>query len=693
MKRFLAQWQVIAALLLLPGFSAAQAIWESLEGPEGGFVNSMAVSPDGDLYAVLGWDKLYKTEDHGETWTEIPFPGLDPVHLFILSDGVMLMHAGAGLWRSVNEGAQWSLITSFQFYRLVEAGDGTLFGVCGNGIFRSVDKGLHWSPVSSGNMTFLDLAINDFDEVFVTGVETNTGFARIYKSADLGENWELILESFSFYSFYSIVSLPSGPLLTTGYQFILRSTDGGCSWDTLPNPGIERLWAPGDEKLFATSYLLGLLESENEGNSWYSAGFEGQEVSWVQGDSDQWIYAGVNTRGLARRNGDLPDWEFVNHGIVASTCDVLGMDNYGNLFALLLPNMLYSRNEITSEWTLNNLPFKDCSHFWVSPENKLIISGYDYIAFSSNGGASWKTNDTFAATAMGFSDNGIWYAINQTLNHGLFRSEDKGSTWENITPPMSGFFYFSDLLVTSDNTVLVGYLDEMIPKTQRSVDGGLTWEEVADLSPIQYQVFAEGPGVLYAAGQNPQTNKSNIFKSLDGGISWAFIKELGIWFADLAVNSSGHLFVNNADNILKSSTEGKSWSLYGVGEFSGCDVDVKMLLSSDGVLYVAYPFNGVWRTTESTTPVYEPTGQPLSVYLSPNPVRGEAQLKICLPETAEVWMEWFNAAGQMVNRIEKREIPSGNQVFPISTAQLQPGIYYLHIYTNHSTGAVKMVLL
>jgi len=688
MKRLIAHWAGLLALMLLPFVCYSQAVWESLEGPEGGYVNSMAVSPDGSLYAIVGSESVYRTADHGDNWTKIPLVFKYPYRIFIHSNGTLLVQCSSQLVRSANGGASWFAVTSTYFVEIVEAADGTLFGGTDTGLFTSVDQGAHWDPAGLAFLITAGMTVGPLGEIWVSGLDCSSGLGVIYKSGDLGETWDLMYQT-PYDNISSIATLPSGTFLASSYMFVLRSQDGGFTWDSVPNPDIARLQALEDGRLFGTTWYNGLLESEDEGASWNCAGFSGEEVSVVQGDPDGWVYAGVNIKGVARKDAGATDWEFANHGIVASVLQGLRADSFGNLYGMTGPDWLFFWNSGTSEWSLIPLPEVYYSYLYTAPPNTVIVSSENYMDISTDGGASWVPIDYFGASKMVFASNGRWLAAGQywsggDVKVGVFRSDDQGNTWEDVNLPVEEGETITGMLCTQQNTFLVAW-SYWTPGTLRSTDGGETWEEIEALEGIRYPVFAEGQGVIYAFGQQCQTYEYQIFQSLDDGATWTFVKELGFSFTELAVNSNGHLFGNNGENIMKSSNGGKTWKLYGTSDFSGWYGPL-MVLGSDDVLYVAYPGHGVWRTASPTTAVIEQPTRHLAVRLAPNPASGVVTIDAGDQKLLEITISRID--GRIMTRITSKTAES----IQIDVSGWNPGIYLVQLKTEAGVTGRKLVV-
>ena len=688
----------ICCLLLLPVVALTQPVWESLNGPCGGTVSSIAVDPDGDLYIVAGFKTLYRSENNGEQWEELGFPGSEPASIHILSDGTFLMQDVTGTWRSVNEGQTWSKVSGLEIYSLVENSEGTVFGITYNGVYKSTDQGLHWTASGLANHSLVELALDPEDGLWVAGAGGTPYRGVVYRSADDGATWELKLEGAPYSDAYnSVEALPSGAVLAFNWEKICRTTDQGLSWEAWTNPGIEKCWVLSDGALYGSVYGLGLFRSDNEGNTWEPEGLEGFYLNCLSEAPGGWLFVGVYNAGIARRSAVTPEWTFVNEGIIASSLYRIGMDAQGVLYGLMEPNFLYSWDPQTLDWSVQPLPEGYYfSYFFVEPGGLLILSDEYSLLISDDGGTTWDFVDHFGASSMVFDPAGVWYATGNGwtitgMQPGVFRSSDQGLSWENISPPLTDFWFANGIFLTQSNTLLVFTLDQVGPHTFRSVDGGESWTEILAFQNLIPPVFAEATDVLYAMGYHMQTYKTQIFSSSDDGATWTFIKELGFSASELAANASGHLFLNDGQNIRKSSTGGKTWKLYGISEFSGYEIP-RMILSPDDVLYVSYPGHGVWRTATPTTPVTElPEALTLPLSLCPNPVWDQATVSFYLSEASLIRLEAFNAEGRAVGSLQEQYFSAGPHAIQVPTGDWPAGIYFLRLSGDAGMGMVSMV--
>ena len=210
--------------------------WTPL-GASGHFLRSIAIDPaNPDVLYVAGYgDGVFKTTDASETgtFTGLPFAPARPEELAMVGSDLYAAAGSAGIYVSANGGANWSKLggatvpsgpvwMSIAGYRA--CGQEVLYAGAehgnANGVMRSTDGGTTWTSLVA-DPTLLH------DEIGGAG----------------GEHWWLYKPAWipggSFYTASSLAIDPSPPpdgecvrhkVFLAGRSGIWRSTDGGADW-------------------------------------------------------------------------------------------------------------------------------------------------------------------------------------------------------------------------------------------------------------------------------------------------------------------------------------------------------------------------------------------------------------------------------------------------------------------------------
>jgi photosystem II stability/assembly factor-like uncharacterized protein len=176
------------------------------------------------------------------------------------------LYAGtyAGLFRSTDAGASWSLVSSelpvptnyvasYQNSNVLYAGGTRCAGLCSTRLFRSSDGGLSWNETATsfkpnpwGWLIFkLQVDPREPDTLYMIVDEQNDEL-DLFRSTDAGATWTALK--------YGVLDVAIDPresnaiyaaTIYTTSDGVSRSTDGGANWETmnegLPNSFVRTL--------------------------------------------------------------------------------------------------------------------------------------------------------------------------------------------------------------------------------------------------------------------------------------------------------------------------------------------------------------------------------------------------------------------------------------------------------------------
>ena len=208
---------------------------------------------DGIVFAGSYLNGLFCSNDRGQSWTAVNGLADSTVWSVVLSpafetDGTVLAGTPGGVFRSHDRGQSWRLVSHDRVGDMVVSGafesDRTMFAATADGVGRSTDAGETWQTVMAAPR--IGNAIRPLD--ISPGFERdNTVFMVSRRSIDGGDTWEPFVEESTGYNQRAPIALELSSAFNSdrtmfvydGYSGVLRSTDGGATWESIggPTPG------------------------------------------------------------------------------------------------------------------------------------------------------------------------------------------------------------------------------------------------------------------------------------------------------------------------------------------------------------------------------------------------------------------------------------------------------------------------
>lgn len=480
---------------------------------------------------------VLKSVDGGTTWaaTGLSFATsqyrtINRMLLHPASDLTLFAATSAGLYKTTDGGANWSLLTSTHFVDIkFKPGDPTiLYGSRWNGaIHRSTDGGTSFSIVADyygagGRRIDLAVSADDPAVVYAIVVNASSGLLGIYKSTNSGASFAVKYNGPNLLAWncnggdaggqgwydLAIAADPNdaGKVYIGGVN-TWKSTDGGTSWS------ISNHWTGGcsvtavhaDQHYLAfqngTSTLFecndgGLYKSTDNGASWIHLG-SGLVISQmyrlgVSQTVANEVVCGLQDNGTkALLNGA---WEDVigGDGMECAIDYTNSNIQYGELYYGYLKR---TQNHWGS-YTAITTGMSDTA-WWVMPfvidpnVHTTLYAGRQNVFRSTNSGTNWTpisawgTSATIRSLAVSPSNSSHIYAATPSQ---IYHTANGGTNWTNITGSLpTGSTSITYISVKDDDptTVWVSLGQYNSNGVFESTDAGSTWTNVsAGLPPI-----------------------------------------------------------------------------------------------------------------------------------------------------------------------------------------------------------------
>jgi photosystem II stability/assembly factor-like uncharacterized protein len=373
---------------------------------------------------------------------------------------------------------------------------------------------------------------------------------------------------------------PDRIYLGTSQGEVYRSDDGGMSWTNPrganPFPGfvVDNLVVDSSSRVWAASWGLwggGVVAlSEDGGESWERRddGIANLSVrAFTVFDSDpRLLFAGGLTGIFRSRDAGL-SWERIADLPNVESIAVDPRDE--NRILAGTWRQAYRTVDGGGSWTLaSDGMVLDTDIFTITIDRQdpdsVWLSTCGWVYHSTDGGGKWKRYRD------GFDNRRIHDVKIDPLDRerilagsvaGLYRTEDKGTSWSRIS---------DDRLVINSIIVTAARPERILLGTEgdgvyRSIDGGKTFERTSDgLYNVRVAAVTPDPvekGHLYAAVIFGNA-ASGIYHSVDGGEKWSQLSHDGMpEVLTLFVQEAGPArFIAGTERGFYSSADGVSWN-------------------------------------------------------------------------------------------------------------------------------------
>ncbi|HEU4603311.1 MAG TPA: hypothetical protein VFS24_15160 [Steroidobacteraceae bacterium] len=433
------------------------ATWsESSVGFANNWLYSLVELPNGALVAATS-SGIYTRADENAAWTQRTFDLTWSVAADPLAPTTLLAsrNGAVPLERSTDSGVTWNSIGSPTVGRarravISRAGSNVFLTANENGVQRSTDSGAHWQdatrgPIASGGAS---IATTLAENAPIYAYMYNAGGALYASTND--SDWErLAPELISLQIGQAEIAVRPGTPRTVylaGFmRGVYRSSDGGMTFAT-PGSGLQGLQVTSIafDPIDADIMYAGVFDMTAHPASFYRSTDGG--ANWNPrsvGLTDVWA------RRIAVDPADG------NRMFIAGIDGVLPGDVGG----------LYASADAGVHWNRIAFAGEDVEDVQIDPSdsNRIYVTSTTGLHISTNGGASFTTNDAFAVITGGRGGElaidpvvpstvyaTSWYdspCCTPTPSSFVLRSVDRGQSWEVLRDQTGPSWYVNRLLL------------------------------------------------------------------------------------------------------------------------------------------------------------------------------------------------------------------------------------------------------
>jgi len=534
-------------------------------------------------------DSLMRSSDDGATWERFIPPGteewygsieyhpaVNPAEPTALYVGITHLNTSGGLFKYNCTTGTWTRpypfnlpVTAIAF----EGSDHIYFGTRDGKFYASADGGNTWAePVTVASYVG-PIAIDSFPNgngvhnIWVAANGMGVGFQSVFLSQDGGESFQPVsnLPSGTMANFTAIHPFAQGVMwLATGFG-VFFTTDNGAHWSSLgvpwtwhlalfPDPQVPEDWT--QTTVYAATWK-GVYKNTDGGQTWEVAnqGLTGiiPEAMAVNPQNPDVAYASTPSLGIIKTYDGGRHWQVLS----------IPFAGYGNQIVVdpFAPQTIYIPREFcdtgaclyisqdggeTYQEVVLPRPAGLFGEWWGSikvltpdPERpgRLLVGatfgehpthvGYGVIYVRESADTEWQVVKVLPGSEIRdlYFDPHNPQRVYAGTDLGLYRSQDRGVTWEQMSLP-ADLKHIGPVVVHPDQANVI-YIynwcaageDTRPQGIYISQDGGATWRPLTDQNgnqvyggPVWEMAFAPvGPRVFHIA------TFSGLYRSLDDG--------------------------------------------------------------------------------------------------------------------------------------------------------------------------------
>jgi photosystem II stability/assembly factor-like uncharacterized protein len=436
------------------------ATWTIRDNPA---INAISFANEMRGFTVGTSGAIYKTTNAGDSWNRVNINFNVEYQDIEFSDSLNGLIAGSNgvVLKTTDAGENWSRIDipTGYYANISYPQKNYAFIASGNQILKSTNGGLNWQHINPP-------AIANYDIICFTGKDTGYigSINKVYKTTNGGDSWMPLLHPYPIGA-NDLITLNDLVVTVGSKSFISKSSDAGATWQ------ITNKFQEGE--LFKVRFydnlqgiIVGvqtILRTYDGGNSFDSPLSPGtfNDIIYI----DQNTLVGIGKPGIMRSTDGGSTWQV--QAVASGITRLKRMAAKDNIIITIGDDgFIYRSSDYGLTWT--QLPPIYGYDICVRGDEFIISSGLGRLYRSNDGGITWQLQETNIYKAL----NRIKF-LNESIGwiNGIYKTTDGGESWSTIPyfpidMKLREFDYADE-----NNGIVVGSTGEI----HQTRDGGLTW--------------------------------------------------------------------------------------------------------------------------------------------------------------------------------------------------------------------------
>lgn len=546
----------------------------------------------GDNYSV----GLLKSTDAGATWntTGLSFAmGTTTFANRVLinpnNTSIILVATSSGVYRSTDAAATFTRTLTGGFKSMeFKPGDPNYVYACGTSFYRSVNNGVNWTLITSGfppaaGVSRLRLAVTAADPTIVYVIAglpaPNYGTQGFYKSTTSGASFThpstpANLGTQQWYDLAIGASPTNAQEVIVGGQYqvgntggVMRSTNGGTSWSLIATGNTTNSTTSGvhtdyHDCVYASGTQIyitsdgGLYGSSNDGTSWTTLNNNlaiGQMYGFGQSTSTASLFInGWQDNGTNIDNGGTWNATMGGDGMLA----FIGRTNNNNMWGSQYNGSLNRSTNGGGSWSSATGSITETGA-WVTPWKEdpvtanTLWAGFVNMWKSTNGGQSWTVAGSLNGNAANITSFAVSAANNQVIwastGANLYKTTNGGTSWTTITSQPAGSISYIACSNTDVNKAWITYSGfNGVNKVYKTTNQGTTWTDVSSHSlpnvPVDCITYVNGSNDALYIGTDVGAfyidNTFSVWQPFMTGLPNVVVTQLEIFYSGSKIRAS-----------------------------------------------------------------------------------------------------------------------------------------------------------
>jgi len=661
---------------------------------------------------------ILKSTDGGATWIKSldwsynQSRGVWAVRIHPTNHSILYAATTEGVYKSLDAGTTWTLqlpVIMAMDLQIHPTQPESVYVACGNfgsagrGIYRTANGGATWSQLAGNLPGFtgkasLAIAPSSPNIIYASMANSTYGLG-LYKSLDSGDTWSRVnntdyAQYQGWYSHWVVVS-PFDPddVLVGGIE-IWRSTDGGATL-------VQRSeW---------TQIFLGTPPPEGPGGGLQYAHADHHFAVWRPTDPDVVFFA--SDGGIFRTDDFCDTFVSLNGGYVTAQF-YNGFSNSATDPDLAIGGMqdnLTAIYEGGPAW--NRVIGGDGGWTAIHPGDQTLFGSAQYLSLfrSDDGGVNWTdiTPPELPGDVTAFIAPFVMAPSLPTTLYGgrarVYRTGASGDSWAATSGVVDGGNPIEVMAVsaTNHNKLYVATAPVSNPMSVfRSTSAGVAWTDITGTLPDRYPgdliVDPANDSVVYITLMGFGT--SHVFRSDNGGASWT---DIGAGLPDIPTSAialdpgnPGVIYVGTDLGGYVSQDAGGSWEPFMDGMPPAMINDLRV--APGGKIRAATHGRGVFERDLidlAATGIGDVATAPIPLRVSPNPLTTASRVSFDLKEETRVRLGVYDASGREVALLLDGMGTPGPHSIPLDLSGRAQGVYFVRLAAGAGSETARVVYL